>query len=95
MPILLGEYKEGTEMGMIKGVNRQMIEVTHTGSPYFERAFLVVRVGSQPPEENLHRQAERVVQQAQTYAGLRRRWSPAGVGAGANNPLKLKRTAGW
>lgn len=60
---------------MIKGVNRQMIEVTHTGSPYFERAFLVVRVGSQPPEENLHRQAERVVQQAQTYAGLRRgRW---------------------
>ena len=62
-------------MGMIKGVNRQMIEVTHTGSPYFERAFLVVRVGSQPPEENLHRQAERVVQQAQTYAGLRRgRW---------------------
>ncbi len=60
---------------MIKGVNRQMIEVTHTGSPYFERAFLVVRAGSQPPEENLHRQAERVVQQAQTYAGLRRgRW---------------------
>ena len=60
---------------MIKGVNRQMIEVTHTGSPYFERAFLVVRAGNQPPEENLHRQAERVVQQAQTYAGLRRgRW---------------------
>lgn len=60
---------------MIKGVNRQMIEVTHTGSPYFERAFLVVRVGSQPPEENLHRQAEKVVEQAGTYAGLRRnRW---------------------
>ena len=60
---------------MIKGVNRQMIEVTHTGSPYFERAFLVVRTGSQPPEDNLHRQAERVVQQAETYAGLRRgRW---------------------
>lgn len=75
MPILVGEYEEGTETGMIKGVNRQMIEVTHTGSPYFERAFLVVRSGSQPPEDNLHRQAERVVQQAQTYAGLRRgRW---------------------
>ena len=29
---------------MIKGIHRQMIEVTHTGSPYFERAFLVVEV---------------------------------------------------
>lgn len=58
---------------MIKGVNRQMIEVTHTGSPYFERAFLVVRNGAvQPPRENLQRQAEKVVQQAGTYAGLRR-----------------------
>ena len=57
---------------MIKGVNRQMIEVTHTGSPYFERAFLVVRAGNQPPEENLHRQAEKVVEQAGTYAGLRK-----------------------
>ena len=58
---------------MIKGVNRQMIEVTHTGSPYFERAFLVVRNGAvQPPQENLQRQAEKVVQQAGTYAGLRR-----------------------
>ena len=61
---------------MIKGVNRQMIEVTHTGSPYFERAFLVVRTDSQqPPQEHLHRLAEKVVQQAETYAGLRRqRW---------------------
>jgi len=61
---------------MIKGVNRQMIEVTHTGSPYFERAFLVVRADSQqPPQEHLHRLAEKVVQQAETYAGLRRqRW---------------------
>lgn len=58
---------------MIKGVNRQMIEVTHTGSPYFERAFLVVRTGSaQPSEETLQRIAGKVVQQAETYAGLRR-----------------------
>ena len=57
---------------MIKGVNRQMIEVTHTGSPYFERAFLVVRCGSNPPDtEKLHRQAQKVVEQAGTYAGLR------------------------
>ena len=61
---------------MIKGINRQMIEVTHTGSPYFERAFLLVRSGAAlPPEENLHRQAEKVVQKAGTYSGLRRgRW---------------------
>ena len=61
---------------MIKGVNRQMIEVTHTGSPYFERAFLVVRSGGQqPPQDHLQRLAEKVVQQADTYAGLRRaRW---------------------
>ena len=57
---------------MIKGVNRQMIEVTHTGSPYFERAFLVVRGGAAADEEKLHRMAEKVVEQAGTYAGLRR-----------------------
>ena len=57
---------------MIKGVNRQMIEVTHTGSPYFERAFLVVRGGSPPEAEKLHRMAQKVVEQAGTYAGLRR-----------------------
>lgn len=58
---------------MIKGVNRQMIEVTHTGSPYFERAFLVVRAGGHPPSpERLQRQAQKVVEQAGTYAGMRR-----------------------
>ncbi|MBQ8683843.1 MAG: hypothetical protein IJ518_04950 [Clostridia bacterium] len=80
---------------MIKGVNRQMIEVTHTGSPYFERAFLVVRSGGEvPPADSLHRLAEKVVQQADTYAGLkqqrRRQWlqrigyglACAGSGAG-------------
>lgn len=30
---------------MIKGVNRQIIEVMDTGNPYFERALLVVRPG--------------------------------------------------
>ena len=63
---------------MIKGVNRQMIEVTHTGSPYFERAFLVVRGDAAADEEKLHRMAQKVVEQAGTYAGLRRyRWRQA------------------
>ena len=58
---------------MIKGVHRQMIEVTHTGSPYFERAFLVVREGTLPGEEKLRHLADKVVEQAAGYAGLRRR----------------------
>ena len=58
---------------MIKGVNRQMIEVTHTGSPYFERAFLVVRGDATTNEEKLHCMAEKVVEQAATYSGLRRK----------------------
>ncbi len=58
---------------MIKGVNRQMIEVTHTGSPYFERAFLVVRPqAGEPSPDTLECIARRVVQQADSYAGLRR-----------------------
>lgn len=58
---------------MIKGINRQMIEVTHTGSPYFERAFLVVRAdSSRTSEEMLQQMAQKIVQQADTYAGLRR-----------------------
>lgn len=61
---------------MIKGIHRQMIEVTHTGSPYFERAFLVVRGGGEPPAaDTLQTLAHKVVEQAATYSGLRRgRW---------------------
>ncbi len=79
---------------MIKGINRQMIEVTHTGSPYFERAYLVVRAGcSQPADETLQRLADKVVQQADTYAGLRQQrirlwgrrilWTLSAAAAGA------------
>ena len=57
---------------MIKGVHRQMIEVTHTGSPYFERAFLVVRGDAPADTEKLHRLAQKVVEQADTYTALRR-----------------------
>ena len=61
---------------MIKGVQRQIIEVTHTGSPYFERAFLVVRGdGAAPAADTLQTMAHKVVEQAATYSGLRReRW---------------------
>ncbi len=59
---------------MIKGINRQMIEVTHTGSPYFERAFFVVRGGcSDLSDAHLERLAHKMLEQADSYAGLRRR----------------------
>ena len=45
---------------MIKGIHRQMIEVTHTGSPYFERAFLVVRGDMAADEEKLRCMAQKV-----------------------------------
>ena len=58
---------------MLKGISRQIVEITDTGSPYFERAFLVVRGDAAPPDEaKLHRLAQKVVEQADTYAGLRR-----------------------
>ncbi|MBQ7088965.1 MAG: hypothetical protein IJN04_04905 [Clostridia bacterium] len=57
---------------MIKGIHRQMIEVTHTGSPYFERAFLVVRGDMAADEEKLRCMAQKVVEQADHHGGLKR-----------------------
>ena len=37
---------------MIKGINRQVIEVTETGNPYFERALLVVRPSYRDDDES-------------------------------------------
>ena len=57
---------------MIKGVNRQIIEVTDTGNEYFERALLVVRprfADSSPGR--LHDEAQRFVRNAGGYTGLR------------------------
>lgn len=58
---------------MIKGINRQMIEITHTDSPYFERAFLLLSPqATQASPDTLSLIARRVVQQADTYTDLRR-----------------------
>ena len=57
---------------MIKGVNRQMIEVTDTGNPYFERALLVVRPNCGTDEDDLLREeARRLLQSTGGYGGLR------------------------
>ncbi len=57
---------------MIKGVNRQIIEVIDTGNEYFERALLVVRPRFSDVEPGrLHEEARRMVNNAEGYTGLR------------------------
>lgn len=57
---------------MIKGVNRQIIEITETGNPYFERALLVVRPSfADSSDERIREEAHRLVQAAGGYSGLR------------------------
>ncbi len=66
-------FSEGKgEIRLIKGINRQIIEVIDTGNPYFERALLVVRPGFSDVEPGrLHEEAQRVVRGADGYTGLR------------------------
>jgi hypothetical protein len=45
---------------MIKGINKQILEVTNTGSPYFERIVYFVRPEGQAlSESELKKEAER------------------------------------
>ena len=61
---------------MLKGINRQMIEVDQPDSPYFERALFVVRADVSDNEwAVLQTQAAQTVRQTDGYSGLRRgRW---------------------
>ena len=59
---------------MLKGVNRQMIEVSRPDDPYFEKALLVVRSGVDAVDPDaLHSRAVNVLRQAGSYSGLRRK----------------------
>lgn len=60
---------------MLKGVNRQVIEVNETGSPYYERALLVVR-----PE---YAEAERVLLEREAKKVLRELDRPSCIKKGA------------
>lgn len=65
---------------MIKGVNRQVIEVCDTGNRYFERAWLVIRADcTDADSDQLHEEAKKLVSAAGCYSGLRlnqrRRWT--------------------
>lgn len=71
---------------MIKGVNRQMIEVTDTGNPYFERALLVVRAECmEQPEVRLHEEAHKILASSDAYSGLRLVQTDPGGSAGSSS----------
>ncbi len=57
---------------MIKGINRQMIEILDTGNPYFERALLVVQAGMDADTDILRREAQNVLASANGCSHLRR-----------------------
>lgn len=46
---------------MLKGVNKQILEVTNPESPYFEKIIFFVRPSSQNTDEKrLHKEAEKI-----------------------------------
>lgn len=48
---------------MIKGINKQILEVTNTESPYFEKIIFFVRSSSPQTDENkLREEAEKIAQ---------------------------------
>ena len=62
---------------MIKGTSRQIVEVTDTANPYFERVFFVVREQCREASPTLlDHEAHRMVNTATGYTGLKRarRW---------------------
>ncbi len=49
------------KMIMLKGVNRQILEITNTDSPYFEKIIFFVRPSSQNTDsKKLHKEAEKI-----------------------------------
>lgn len=77
---------------MIKGINKQILEVTNTESPYFERIIFFVRPSSQNmTPEKLQREAEKISEKAKKPPKARRSkkqivemlaYSLLGLGAG-------------
>ena len=57
---------------MIRGVQRQVIEISHTDNAYFERALLVVRSTCAADHQTLRQQAHRYLEQTGTSSFLRR-----------------------
>ena len=59
---------------MLKGVCRQIIEVSHVENPYFERALFVVRPEfCRTAEDELRESAQILLARTQGFSALRRR----------------------
>ncbi|MCI9575531.1 MAG: hypothetical protein HFJ84_02410 [Clostridiales bacterium] len=78
---------------MIRGINRQIIDVQDTGSTYYERAYLVVKPEFASAErELLEKEARKVLKSMDAPSGMKRAntklaWfirllAAAGLGAG-------------
>ncbi len=58
---------------MIKGISRQIVEVTDAANPYFERVFFIVRQQCREASPSLlNMEAHRLINTATGYTGLRR-----------------------
>ncbi len=58
---------------MLKGVSRQIVEITQTENPYFERVFLVVRpICREFSTQQLDTAARHFLQQQSPHSGLKR-----------------------
>ena len=58
---------------MIKGISRQIVEVTDTASPYFERVFFIVRQQCREASPSLlNAEAHRLINTTTGYTGLKR-----------------------
>jgi hypothetical protein len=59
--------------GVIKGISRQILEITDTKNAYFERALLVVRPDrTDCPTTRLQQEARELLNAEAAYTGLRR-----------------------
>ncbi len=71
---MLRRLRKGADFRVIKGINRQMIEIADTGSPYFERALLVLQGEADADQETLRREAHDLLRRASSCGHLRRRY---------------------
>lgn len=81
---------------MVKGVNRQIIEVKNPGSEYFDRALLFLKAGSALPPDKLGRLASEYVKEAESGGlGLPDTIEPRrSVGEYAAKTKRLERAVG-
>ena len=75
---------------MIKGINRQIIEVNDTGNPYYEKAFLVVKPEYKETQEEIFlKHAKKMLSQFSAPSVISKKRSIAGKIAKITAPALL------